>query len=96
MEQRGMLSLIWKESFRNSGSRWSAASQARLMLVRRYALSDDNKRLFWFRGGCVNQLPAMRGSKTANTARAALVHCREAQPHHVFEQHQDLPFPAAL
>lgn len=43
IEQRGMLSLIGKESFRNSGSRWSAASQAGLMLVRRYALSDDNE-----------------------------------------------------
>lgn len=44
-EQRQMLSLIWKESFRNSGSRWSAASQASLMLVRKYALSDNNKHM---------------------------------------------------
>lgn len=45
MEQRGMLSLIWKESFRNAGSRWSAASQALLMLVHRYALSDNSKHM---------------------------------------------------
>lgn len=44
-EQRQMLSLIWKESFRNSGSRWSAASQSRLMLVCKYAFSDNNKQM---------------------------------------------------
>lgn len=72
-KQRGMLSLIWKESFRNSGSRWSAVAQAKLMFVLSCALSDYSKHLCLFRGNSVNQLPSTRESKAANTATEAII-----------------------
>lgn len=82
VEQRGMLSLIWKESFRNSGSRWSAASQARLMLVHRFALSDNNKHMpVLVQGWVCEAPPSTEGIKTANTATATAAvapHCEAA------------------
>lgn len=80
MEQRGMLILIWKESFRNSMSRWSAASQAGLILVHRYALSDNNKHVpVLVQGSVCEAPPRTEGRKTANaTAIAAVVPHSEA------------------
>lgn len=82
MEQRGMLSLIWKESFRNSGSRWSAASQARLMLVHRYALSDNSKHTpVLVQGWACKAPPSTEGSETAKSAMATAAvvpHCEAA------------------
>lgn len=73
MEQRGMQILIWKEPFRNSVSRWSAASQAGLMLVHRYALSDNNKHTpVLVQGSVCEAPPSTEGSKTANAATAKL------------------------
>lgn len=82
MEQRGMLSLIWKECFRNSESRWSAASQARLMLVYRYALSDNSKHMpVLIQGWVCVAPPSTGGSKTTNSATGTAAvepHCETA------------------